>query len=99
MKIEIFNKDRKSIGGTLTDAEFKIINEVFEKAKPEDVLEIELLDKKGFISEKKVRDIIDKALRISESIAKRAGHKSLEYAAHRGTNQVLTELKKELGLE
>ena len=82
MKITVFNPETKNIGGTLTDAEFKIIDEVFKKTNPEDGMEIELLDKKGFIEEKKVRDTIDKA----------GGYKGGDWPSIREA------IKKELGL-
>ncbi len=59
MKINIYNPNNNKISGTLTNTEKKIIDAEFSKAKPGDSLEIELLDKKGFISEEKVKEIIN----------------------------------------
>ena len=62
MKIHIYNPDNGKMSGTLSDAEKKIIDAEFSKAKPGDSLEIELLDKKGFISKEEVLADIDKEL-------------------------------------
>lgn len=58
MKISTYNPNTKYISGTLSDKENKIIALEFEKVNPSHHMEIELLDKKGFIEEKKVRDAI-----------------------------------------
>lgn len=60
MKIIIYDSKSNRISGTLSAAEKKIIDAEFDKAKPGDDLEIELLDKKGFISEKIINDVIEK---------------------------------------
>ena len=55
MRVINYSENSKLISGELTDKEKKIIDDVFNKANPGDKLEIELLDKKDFISEEKVR--------------------------------------------
>lgn len=59
MKVNVYNPDDNRIAGTLSDPEKKIIDKVFDNIKPGESMEIELLDKKGFISEEKIKTIIN----------------------------------------
>lgn len=59
MKINIYNPDNGKISGTLSSQELIIIDAEFSKVKPGDGMEIELLDKKGFIEEEKISDVLN----------------------------------------
>lgn len=58
MKIINYSLDSNVITGELSKSEKKIIDTEFDKIKPGDKLEIEMLDKKGFIEKKIVKDIV-----------------------------------------
>ena len=60
MLVTKWNPNSNLIAGELSPDEKKIIDAEFSKAKQGDKLEIELLDKKGFISEEKVREVLNK---------------------------------------